>query len=386
MPPEHDPFAEALERLLIEQCPPARVRAIEAGQAGERDALWQTLRDGGFADMLVPEHAGGAGLPLAAMINTWQLLGRHSMPLALAETQWLRGLLAGTGRPAPEGVLAIAPASISSFAHAETDSLAGAAAGAAADLDPDVVRALGVTARTADWVAVGAPGSDPKTPARLLPLAAAECEMAEFELDARLVWPRASWESARELPLGTEDLRLMLATVLSAQIAGALQAVFEASLEHANERVQFGRPIGKFQAIQHQLSLLAEETFAALAAAQLACSTSLDRPDPLRVAIGKARTSEAALHAAQWAHALHGAIGFTREFDLQRHTRRLHAWRLAAGSESSWHDRIGGLLVSEPDPAQARALAYVRAATDPYDATHPDATHPTRTLSRPRNF
>jgi acyl-CoA dehydrogenase len=133
--------------------------------------------------------------------------------------------------------------------------------------------------------------------------------------------------------------------------------VFSRTLQYANDRNQFGRPIGKFQAIQHQLSVISEHVFAARMAAQMGCSG-----DRLRVAIAKARTGEAALEVAALSHSIHGAIGFTEEFDLQMYTRRLHAWRQAGGSESYWHDVLGTELV---DHRQGLALDLIRATTDP---------------------
>ena len=100
---------------------------------------------------------------------------------------------------------------------------------------------------------------------------------------------------------------------------------------------------------------MSEHVFAARMAAQLGCSgagLAADRlPDRLRVATAKARCSEAALVVSELAHAIHGAIGFTAEYDLQLYTRRLHAWRQAAGtlrsvtcSWSIWpRSRWGGL-------------------------------------------
>ena len=85
--------------------------------------------------------------------------------------------------------------------------------------------------------------------------------------------------------------------------------------------------------------------------------------DRLRVAVAKARTSEAALEVAALAHSIHGAIGFTEEYDLQLFTRRLHAWRQAAGSESYWHDVLGEELVQRRD---GLALDMLRATADLY--------------------
>ncbi|MBC7938257.1 MAG: acyl-CoA/acyl-ACP dehydrogenase, partial [Chitinophagaceae bacterium] len=66
---------------------------------------------------------------------------------------------------------------------------------------------------------------------------------------------------------------------------------------------------------------------------------------PLLCAVAKARTSEAAALVASIAHAVHGAIGITEQYDLQLRTRRLQAWRGAAGSESYWNMRIGQALL-----------------------------------------
>jgi acyl-CoA dehydrogenase len=165
-----------------------------------------------------------------------------------------------------------------------------------------------------------------------------------FPLDATLRWSATAAAEAMRLSL-TDDLRMIEAALLSTQIAGAALAVFEMTLAYANDRNQFGRPIGKFQAIQHQLSVMAEQVFAARMTAQIGCRTTDDGPSILSVAAAKARTSEAAFEVAAIAHAIYGAIGFTAELDLQLYTRRLHAWRQMAGSESYWHGILGVALM-----------------------------------------
>jgi acyl-CoA dehydrogenase len=77
--------------------------------------------------------------------------------------------------------------------------------------------------------------------------------------------------------------------------------------------------------------------------------------------VAKARCSQAALAVAETSHSIHGAIGFTAEYDLQLHTRRLHAWRQAAGSESYWHGVAGACLVDE---RRRNTLDVLRAVTD----------------------
>lgn len=83
-------------------------------------------------------------------------------------------------------------------------------------------------------------------------------------------------------------------------------------------------------------------------------------PDRLRVATAKARCSEAALVVSELAHAIHGAIGFTGEYDLQLFTRRLHAWRQTAGSEAYWYGVAGEALLHH----QGMTLDIVRRITD----------------------
>jgi acyl-CoA dehydrogenase len=188
-------------------------------------------------------------------------------------------------------------------------------------------------------------------------------------LDASLSWPAAVVATAPRLDI-VPDVRLLCACINAAQLSGALMAVFNRTLQYANERIQFGRPIGKFQAIQHQLSVISEHAFAARMAAQMGCSSPTAQPDRLQVAIAKARTSEAALEVAALSHSIHGAIGFTQEFDLQLFTRRLHHWRQAGGAESYWHAVAGTALV---DHHAGMSLDLIRRATDPPACTSADA-------------
>ncbi|HSV46246.1 MAG TPA: acyl-CoA dehydrogenase family protein, partial [Ramlibacter sp.] len=115
--------------------------------------------------------------------------------------------------------------------------------------------------------------------------------------------------------------------------------------------------IGKFQAIQHQLSVMAEHVAAARMAAEAGFASDSSRPTVSACAVAKARASEAAQQVASIAHAVHGAIGVTEEYDLQLYTRRLHDWRAAHGSEAHWHRLLGRLFV---DSAAPLAVDFIR--------------------------
>ncbi len=334
---DDDLFSDAARALLRDCCTPRDVREIEAG--GSPQALWGQLEDAGFADALVPQAQGGAGLALREVFEVWALCGAHVLPVPLAETMIARALLAAAGADRPRGSIALA--------QARLDDAGGVRCA--------VVR----MGRAADAVLVRHEAGW-----QLLPVARAEAAPAVVRLDAGLSWDAAQSARAPRLPVALPaglDLRTLRACALAAQLSGALREVFQRTLQFANERRQFGRPIGKFQAIQHQLAVMSEHVFAARMAARLGCSGERWLPDRLRVAVAKARTSQAALAVADAGHAIHGAIGFTEEFDLQLFTRRMHAWRQAAGSESYWHDVAGARLV---DDHSGPTLDLLRATTD----------------------
>ena len=325
-------FSDALRQLLEDRCTAQVVRAIESGQSA--GPLWRHLEESGFADALVPEEEGGAGLSLSQVFPLLEMCGTFAVPVPLGETMVARGVLARAGVSRPPGSIALSQASSGS--------------------DGRLSCALVPGGKVAEWV-LATRGAQ----TCLLDVARAERSPAVFCLDATLSWP-ADAADARPVA-GTHDVQALQACVCAAQLAGALMSVFQRTLQYANDRQQFGRPIGRFQAIQHQLSVISEHAFAARMAAQVGCVGDGIVPQRLRVAVAKARTSEAALEVAGLAHSIHGAIGFTEAFDLQLFTRRLHLWRQAGGSESFWHGVVGEELV---DRRGDLALDLLRVLTD----------------------
>lgn len=333
-----DVFADAARQVLADQCTPQVVRAIEEGANGaaETAALWEQLEATGLADAMLDEEQGGAGLGLGAVFGVLEQCGAHALPLPLADTMVARALLALAHVDAPRSRIVLARGVQSA--------------------DGGVQCALVRNARVAQAVLVQAGDAW-----RLMPMDGAQQTAQALALDAGLAWTAAQWQAAPSLALPpTFDVRTLQAAVTSAQMAGALKTVFDRTLQYANERQQFGRPIGKFQAIQHQLAVMSEHVFAARMAAQLGCSGEGIEADRLRVATGKARCSQAALAVSETAHAIHGAIGFTEEYDLQLFTRRLHAWRQTAGSESYWQGVAGEALLAH----HGLTLDLIRRITD----------------------
>lgn len=160
--------------------------------------------------------------------------------------------------------------------------------------------------------------------------------------------------------------RALLAVLAANEIAGGGEALLDMCLAHATTRRQFGRPIGQFQAVQHQLAQLAEQVVLVRVAAEAACRAGPLPPAPL-AAMAKTVASAAVPVMTGIAHAVHGAIGITRDFPLHRITGRLHRLRMAAGSESFWAEQLGAARLAAARlgetgaDAPGASLGFVRA-------------------------
>lgn len=312
-------FAEAIEDILRDQCTPSRIRAIEAG--GSAQPLWRAFADAGFLELLSPESAGGAELPLPELFPLLTLLGRYAVPVPIAQSIAARALV-GAGVQLPLQSLTLAPAlSRNEAGHPRCP------------LVPFGQQAAYVLAADGETLLL----LDADAAARI------ETDIAGSQL-ATLAWGAPN--HAQALAGDAKALPVMAAAVHAALMAGAMAKVFDMTLQYSNDRQQFGRPLGKFQAIQHQLSVMAEHVAAVSIAAEAAFETDARTPVPLRAAMAKARSSEAAAFIADTAHALHGAIGVTEEYDLQLYTRRLREWRWAHGAEPYWNRIIGEAVLA----------------------------------------
>ncbi len=327
-------FSDSVERLFAQISTPAAVRAIETG--GSPESMWNEIDQSGFLDALVPESLDGAGLTLAQVFPMFLSAGRHAVPLPFAQTMLARAWLAVAGVPAPSGPISIAGLGVRS--HDGTIEVAALSFG-----------------RVSEWVLI-----DLGEEVALLPTASASGAWTggHASLSASLCWK--AWPDAGiKLPVtAPEAARLdeMAAASYAALIAGAADRVLAMTLDYASQRSQFGKHIGKFQAVQNQISVMAERTWASRMAAQLACQSTSWHPRSLLAAVGKTRSSEAAGLIADIAHAVHGAIGVTEEYDLQLYTRRLREWRLCGGAEAYWASRIGLELLRQP---HTTALAFI---------------------------
>ncbi len=332
---------EAAERLFEKHCGAETMRRADSGEFPQ--ALWHALTDAGYAAALVPESAGGAGLEMADALSLLISAGRHAVPAPLAETMLAGWLLSAAGIAVPEGPLTVAPVREGGNAG---DTLT-------AKRDGANWRIYGTASRVPWGRQCGAIAvlADADGRGIVALVSAADCAIKQGHNVAgeprdEVVFSGAKAQQAGAAPFAEDALRALGAVMRSAQMAGALQSVLEMTVQYAQERVQFGRPIGRFQAVQQNLAVLAGQTAAATAAAEAAIEAAATDLGSPAVAAAKIRAGEAAGIGAAIAHQMHGAIGFTQEHRLHYSTRRLWSWRDEFGNEAWWARRLGGAVAA----------------------------------------
>ena len=147
-----------------------------------------------------------------------------------------------------------------------------------------------------------------------------------------------------------EALSMRCALARAVGMAAALQRTAEQTINYAGQRVQFGQPIARFQAVQTHLARLASEAqrvAVVVDAAQAAMGDDEDpQLDPALIAAARTLAGDAAILGARLAHQVHGAIGVTMEYPLQRFTRRLWEWEAGDGTAVRWARRLGADAVT----------------------------------------
>ena len=287
--------ADVADRIFADHVDKPLLERAESGEFPQR--LWQVLCEAGLH--LV--GAQGSGTGLADTFGLLKVAGRHAVPLPLAEV-WIAGFVLG---------------------DENTDALTVVA-------DDENVAAWGRRAE------------------RVLTLDGGLATEFSVERGVSLAGEprdRIRVDAANAIDLPREMPELM-ATTRAALAAGALERTLELAIEYATTRSQFGRTISRFQAVQHQLAVLAGEVAAAVRACDGAIEALAGGGFATQAAATKARVGEACGIAAEIAHQVHGAMGFTHEHTLHHFTRRLWSWRDEFGNEAFWQRRLGERLAA----------------------------------------
>jgi alkylation response protein AidB-like acyl-CoA dehydrogenase len=324
-------------------------RLVAAAQReGWSPSLWQALERAELPLVSIPEEAGGAGGTLSDAAVVLRVAGRHTAPVPLAETGMLAGwMLAASGLTVPRGALTVGPVLDGDHVMARRQGGGWQLSGALARVP---------WARIASRLVILAEGPAGPIVACVDP---ARCRIThgtnlagEPRDDVALEGVPADTAAPAGREVNRDTLKLRGALTRSLLMAGALERALELAVDHAQQRVQFGRKIGQFQAIQQEVARLGGESAVAVAAALSAAGVVERGGDALlAVASAKIRAADAAREGALVAHQVHGAIGVTNEHALHHATLRLWAWREEFGNEAHWAMRLG--LRTQRDGAPA---------------------------------
>jgi len=306
---------------------------LQAAEKGDWLAeLWTAVEENGLSRALVPEMQGGVGAQWAEAFVIVSAAGRYAAPIPLPETILAGWLLASAGMDVPDGPLTVT----------EAAGLTLARDGGGWTLDG---RAPAVPWGRHAGHAVAILSADGRPQVVCAPLTDAQAtpdiNIAREPRDA-LAFAKTPVEAA-DAPDGvaSDTMRVYGAMLRAAQMAGAAERALAETVQYAKDRVQFGRPIAKFQAVQHQLATFAAQAAQAGIAAESAFRAA-DHGDPaFEAACAKIVAGDAAATATTVAHQVHGAIGFTYEHVLHYFTRRLWSWRAEFGAESAWAEILG---------------------------------------------
>ena len=289
-----DIMGSALDRMLADHLSEDSVRRARGGEW--LDQAWLAVADLGLPLMLLDEQQGGFGLDPHDAIGLIRLLGTYVVPLPVAETAIANRALARAGLPLADGPASFVPAT--RCLRASGGQLTGMA--------PRVPWGADVTTLAIEV-------DDEGGTRRLLRLNRAEWTIAENGMNvARAPRPSLALDvSLTNASPFAGDLMLEGAAIRTLLMAGALEKILALTLSHVSEREQFGRPLSKFQVVQHELAKIAAEVAAATAAAEIAIDALAEpgRDGTMAIAASRIRCGDAASTVLGIAHQMHGAIG-----------------------------------------------------------------------------
>jgi alkylation response protein AidB-like acyl-CoA dehydrogenase len=342
---EREEFRRSVRGFLERSSPEQEVRRLMATDEGYDPAVWGRMAEQlGLQGLLIPEEHGGSGYGYNELVLVFEEMGRallcapflstvalaanallvagderHLAGIAAGETIATLALIEDGGRWDESGVTLTASGSGSEFTLDGHKSYV---------VDGQIASLVLVVARTADGVGLFAVEGDPpgleRTP------------MVTMDQTRKMARLEFAGVPARAIGTGWDLVGRILdraAVALAAEHAGGAERCLEMATDYANERVQFGRPIGSFQAIKHKCASLLMEVESAKSAAYYAGWAASEDEDELAIAapLAKAYCSEAFFHAAAENVQIHGGVGVTWEHPAHLYFKRAKTSELLLG-------------------------------------------------------
>ena len=353
--------------FLEKECPESLVRAMEEDEKGYSPELWQKMAQQGWMGLIIPEKYGGTGMNLCELVVLLEEFGRALVPGPFVPTVVLGGvpiMEAGTDAQKDQFLPKIASGDLIMTMALTEPSAKWTADGVQLEAKKDgndyvlngtklfvqdahVTDSMVVVARTGE-------GSNPEDGITLL-LVDSKSPGIKFEVLKTIA-------SDKQCEVTFENVRVPAANVLGqegkgwpivqktekvatvaacAYLVGLSQMDFDVTLNYAKERVQFGRPIGSFQAIQHKLAdAVIDVDGSRFITYKAAWSLQEGEPDAdLMISMAKAWTSDASRRVVAHGQQIHGGIGFTKEYKIQLYFRR-QKWMELMWGDADYHREL----------------------------------------------
>jgi alkylation response protein AidB-like acyl-CoA dehydrogenase len=346
------------QEFLSQECPLTLVRAMEDDSSGENDQLWRQIVGLGWTGVAFPESYGGTGgdfLDLAVLLEE---MGRALCPSPFFSTVVLGGMTvldAGSDAQKQDIITRICDGqmlmTLALTEQTATYEAWGVEAVATRQGDNYVLEGTKLfvpDAHVADLILVAARTSGNAGPENgislfLVPSGTSGMSVTQLSTIAsdrqcEVILNQASVPASSllgEVDQGWPILQRTLERAIAGkciEMLGGAAAVVDMTVEYVKGRTQFGRPIGSFQAVQHHCANMATDVEGSrVVTYQAAWKVSEGVPAQREVSVAKAWVSAAYQRVCSTAHQTHGAIGFTKEHDLQLYTRRAKIQELNYG-------------------------------------------------------
>jgi alkylation response protein AidB-like acyl-CoA dehydrogenase len=368
---EHEALRQSALRWLANHCPPDEPRAAAESPTDDLPPVWEKMAAQGWLGLHVPEEDGGQGFGLSELAVVLEELGHALVPGPVLPTVLTAALVARHGSAAqrarylPGLVDGSGPAALALGAgmlHVDNGVDGPTVSGT---LRPAVgLATASVLLAPLDdggWALL-----DPAQASRsALPALDATRRLGQAEFTRSPLAPEA-----RLVGVGPEEVRDLVLVMAAAEETGVARWCLETASDYAKVRVQFGRPIGQFQAIKHALAdMLVEVEQCAAVAWDAAAAWSGETPGDeraLSAQVAGALTLAAAAHCAKECVQILGGIGFTWEHDAHFYLKRAMATRQLVADVGMLEDGVAtlaragarrGLSADLPAEAEGRRAA-----------------------------
>jgi alkylation response protein AidB-like acyl-CoA dehydrogenase len=319
----------AVRSMLERECPMTLVRGIvEKGERDGAEALWRQMVSLGWPALTVPASAGGLGLGWVELAVVLEELGRAVAPVPYLSTvtQFLPFVAAS-----PRWAAAVAEGTTGALVVLDSDTLHGTSGYVLGVPGADVLAV--VAGARVHVVRADAPGVS----------VTAVTALDGSRPMGRVTFDGATADEVLDVPAPARHEAVVGVAI---ETVGTCQAIFDVALEHAKTRVQFGVPIGSFQAIKHKFAdlLVALEKARATAYFAAACLAEDDERVPLAASTAKAAAGDCQRVVAQEGIQVLGGMGYTWEHDMHLLVKRAKTGEALFGSTAEHRARVADLL------------------------------------------